>query len=48
MEFAKGQGIVLIDGIQLTDLMLKYNVGVEVANQYTIFRIDNNYFESEE
>lgn len=48
MEFAKGQGIVLIDGIQLTDLMLKYNVGVEVANQYTIFRIDNDYFESEE
>ncbi|EAH3826824.1 restriction endonuclease, partial [Listeria monocytogenes] len=44
-EFAINQGIVLIDGIQLTELMLKYKVGVEAENQYTIFRIDNDYFE---
>ncbi|EAA0034287.1 restriction endonuclease [Listeria monocytogenes] len=44
-EFAVNQGIVLIDGIQLTELMLKYKVGVEAENQYTIFRIDNDYFE---
>lgn len=44
-EFAKNQGIVLIDGIQLTDLMLKYRVGVEVAHQYTVFKIDGDYFE---
>ncbi|MBP1040982.1 restriction endonuclease [Vagococcus sp. BWB3-3] len=45
--YAKSQGIVLIDGIQLTDLMLKYQVGVEEAHQYTVFRIDNDYFELE-
>lgn len=45
--YAKNQGIVLIDGIQLTDLMLKYQVGVEEAHQYTVFRIDNDYFELE-
>lgn len=47
-EFAKNQGIVLIDGIQLTDLMLKYRVGVEVADQYTTFQIDSDYFETED
>lgn len=47
-EFAKNQGIVLIDGIQLTELMLQYNVGVEVANTYVVYRIDNDYFELDE
>lgn len=47
-EFAKGQGIVLIDGIQLTELMLRYEVGVEKANEYIIYRIDNDFFELEE
>lgn len=46
-EFAKNQGIVLVDGIELTDLMLKYQVGVETAEQYVTYQIDNNYFESE-
>lgn len=48
IEFSKSQGIVLIDGIELTDFMLKYNVGVEVAKKYTVYRIDNDYFEFEE
>lgn len=47
-EFAKNQGIVLIDGIQLTELMLRYEVGVEKANEYIIYRIDNDYFELDE
>ncbi|EUJ21847.1 mrr restriction system protein [Listeria aquatica FSL S10-1188] len=38
----------MIDGIELTDFMLKYNVGVEVAKKYTVYRIDNDYFEFEE
>ena len=47
-EFAKNQGIVLIDGIQLTDLMLEYEVGVEKENEYITYRIDNDFFEMEE
>ena len=47
-EFAENQGIVLIDGIQLTELMLKYEVGVEKVNEYVVYRIDNDYFDEEE
>ncbi len=47
VEFAKNQGIVLIDGIKLTDLMLQYEVGVEVAKIYKLFRIDNDYFDND-
>lgn len=46
-DFAKSQGIVLIDGIKLTELMMQYGVGIEVAKIYKQFRIDNDYFESE-
>lgn len=46
-DFAKNQGIVLIDGIKLTELMMQYGVGIEVAKVYKQFRIDNDYFESE-
>ena len=45
-EFAKNQGIVLVDGLKLTELMLSYRVGVEVAQKYELFRIDTDYFES--
>jgi len=37
--------IVLIDGIQLSQLMIDYNVGVTLQHQYEIKRIDNDYFE---
>lgn len=47
MEFAKNQGIVLIDGIQLTDLMIDYQVGVETAKTYKVFKIDSDYFDFE-
>lgn len=46
-EFARNQGIVLIDGIKLTELMMQYGVGIEVAKVYKQFRIDNDYFEDE-
>lgn len=48
LEFAQNQGIVLIDGIQLTELMLEYKVGVEEAEKYTVYQIDHDYFEFEE
>ena len=47
MEFAKSQGIVLIDGIELTELMIQYGVGVEPIREFSIYRIDNDYFEEE-
>lgn len=47
-EFAKNQGIVLIDGIQLTQLMLEYKVGVEKAQEYTVYQINYDDFESED
>lgn len=47
IEFAKNQGIVLINGIELTDLMIQYEVGVEPIKEYTLYRIDNDYFEEE-
>jgi len=37
--------IVLIDGIQLSQLMIDYNVGVTLQQVYEIKRIDNDYFE---
>ena len=44
-EFAKNQGIVLINGIELTDLMIQYGVGVEPISEFKVYRIDNDYFE---
>lgn len=48
LEFAKNQGIVLIDGVRLTELMLDYEVGVEKAKEYIVYQIDHDYFEPEE
>jgi len=45
VETAKGFSIVLIDGIQLTDLMLQYHVGVQVKQRFEIFEIDKDFFE---
>ncbi len=36
--------IVLIDGNELADLMIDYNVGVSVSNIYEIKRVDSDYF----
>ena len=48
LEFARNQGIVLIDGIQLTELMIEYKVGVEPAQEFTVYQINYDDFESEE
>lgn len=37
--------IVLIDGEQLTNLMIDYNLAVSTVNTFEIKRIDNDYFE---
>lgn len=39
--------IVLIDGIRLTKLMLTYGVGVEKAHEFTLFSVDEDYFEED-
>jgi len=39
--------IVLIDGEQLAQLMIEYNVGVAVEQTYTVKKIDLDYFEEE-
>jgi restriction system protein len=39
--------IILIDGVQLAELMIEYNVGVSNQQSYEIKRIDNDYFEEE-
>jgi restriction system protein len=44
---AKQFSIVLINGVQLTDLMLKYQVGVQSKQTYELFTIDEDYFDEE-
>ena len=40
--------LVLIDGNQLADLMLRYRIGVRVERQADVLGLDNNYFEDEQ
>lgn len=44
---AKSFSIVLIDGLELTDLMLQFQVGVQVKRHYDLFTIDEDFFEFE-
>lgn len=37
--------IILVDGEQLTRMMIEYNVGVAKSKTYEIKRVDNDYFE---
>ena len=39
--------IVLIDGVQLAQLMIDFNIGVSPVNIYELKRIDNDYFGDE-
>jgi len=45
-DFAAGieSKIVLIDGDELAELMIDYNLGVSIQNVYEIKRIDSDYF----
>ncbi|MFP7696714.1 restriction endonuclease [Trueperella sp. LYQ143] len=39
--------IVLIDGIKLTSLMLAYGVAVHKAHEFTLYEIDDDFFDEE-
>jgi len=39
--------IILIDGFQLSELLIEYNIGVSNQQTYEIKKIDNDYFEDE-
>ncbi|MDQ5920412.1 MAG: restriction system protein [Pseudomonadota bacterium] len=41
---ANNTNIILIDGIKLAELMIKYNVGVTIKNVYKLKHIDEDYF----
>lgn len=46
-EKLSGVKVVLIDGITLTRLMIKHNVGVSVEHTYEIKRVDSDFFTEE-
>ena len=39
------QSIVLIDGEELVELMIEYDVGVSTDKHFKIKKIDSDYFE---
>ncbi|GEO69356.1 restriction endonuclease [Levilactobacillus acidifarinae] len=45
VQAAKSDAIVLVDGIQLTTLMLQYQVGVQLKQKYVLFEIDEDFFD---
>lgn len=50
IDYAKKQlqvKLILVDGKMLTDLMMKYNLGVSVVQTYEIKQLDLDYFDSE-
>jgi len=36
--------IVIVDGDKLLDLLLQYNVGVDIADTHYSYKIDEGYF----
>ncbi|PJZ41697.1 hypothetical protein CH370_09660 [Leptospira kmetyi] len=51
IEFARTSNdfkIVLIDGNKLSELMIDFDVGVSVSKNYTIKKIDSDYFDENE
>jgi restriction system protein len=40
--------VVLVDGKMLIDLMIRYGIGLRVAQEFKIHEIDQNYFDEEE
>lgn len=48
IEYAAGKpSIVLIDGKQLAELMIKYNLGVSIKQAYEIKKVDEDFFSDE-
>ncbi len=46
IEYANNQNIILIDGHKLVQLMIKYNVGCYTENNYSIKKLDLDFFEN--
>lgn len=48
VEYAKriNARVILIDGPGLTELMLRYRIGVEPDQITTLYRVDEDFFES--
>lgn len=36
--------VVLVDGVQFAELMIRHNIGVSVQQSYQIKRVDSDYF----
>lgn len=45
IEAAKDLNIVLVNGDMLTNLMIKYRIGVEIKQQFTTYKLDRDCFE---
>jgi restriction system protein len=50
VEYAEGvtPRMILIDGPELTQLMIEHNVGVTTSREYEIKRLDLDYFTTDE
>ena len=48
IDSQQSKSIKLIDGDNLTEQMVKYSVGLSMVAQVSIFKIDNDYFASEQ
>ena len=46
-KYLSGVTVVLVDGMDLTHLMIKHNVGVSVEHTYEVKRIDSDFFAEE-
>ena len=46
-RYLSGVTVVLVDGMDLTHLMIKHNVGVSVEHTYEVKRIDSDFFAEE-
>lgn len=44
-EYARAQHVILVDGEMLSELMIKFDLGVTTQNTYQIKRIDTDFFE---
>lgn len=44
-QYANAQHVILVDGKKLTELMIKFNIGVTTQNTYNIKRVDTDFFE---
>lgn len=43
-EYVKQKNIIIIDGNDLTELMVTYNVGLSIVRSFSTYRIDSDYF----